>query len=220
MRRYHFLAAAAASAAALIMVQAPAQAATTHVLTISKAGGKAVPVGAEIGAGLAKKTTAMFSLGTQRVKCTGATFEATVKANPARPGKASAKVTELVFSSCTINSTTISVRGVALEDLPAKFSVSDSSGGRVKIFGRRKSRPLVLVVNEQVSIIATPCAYTGKSITGHAAGKGKTISFSKQKLSAGSHEPTGCPKATLTFSAILGSLHDDSIAVPPRVFVN
>jgi hypothetical protein len=219
MRRYLFLAAAAASAAALAMVQAPAQAATTHVLTIGKAGGKAVPVGAEIGAGLAKKTTAMFSFGTQRVKCTGATFEATVKGDPARPGTASAKVTELEFSSCTINRTGISLRGVALLDLPSKFIVSDSSRDPVKIFGRSKSRPLVLVVTEQ-QVFSTECSYTGKSITGHASDKVKTISFSNQKLSAGAHEATGCPKAMLTFSATLGALHDDSIAVPPRVYLN
>jgi hypothetical protein len=219
VRRYHFLAAATASAAALVMVQAPAQAATTHVLTIAKAGGKTVPVGAEIGAGLAKKSTAVFSLGTQRVKCTGATFEATVKGNPARPGKASANVTELEFSACTINRTGISLRGVALLDLPSKFTVSDSPGDPVKIFGRSKSRPLVLVVTEQ-RFFSTECTYSGKSITGHASDKGKTISFSKQKLPAAAHEATGCPKATLTFSATLGALRDDSVAVRPRVYVN
>src|SRR5258707_9812022 len=88
VRKYLYLAAAAASAAVVALPAVSADAAVTHVLTISKLGGTAVRSGAVLKSGLAKGTSAVFFLGTEKLTCTASSAAATVKSNPAKPGTA------------------------------------------------------------------------------------------------------------------------------------
>ena len=101
MRKYLYLAAVATSAA-VVALPATSAFAAGHVLTIKKTGGTAVKSGAVLKAGLAKGTSAVFSLGNEKLTCKSAKFTAKVKSNPAKPGKATESLTKQSFSKCKI----------------------------------------------------------------------------------------------------------------------
>src|SRR5215470_3539567 len=102
VRKYLYLAAVAASAAVVALPATSAYAAG-HVLTINKTGGTAVKVGAVLKSGLASGTSAVFSLGMEKLTCTAAAISATVKTNPVKPGTATESLTAATISKCKVS---------------------------------------------------------------------------------------------------------------------
>jgi len=216
VRKYLYLAAVAA-AAAVVAVPATSAYAAGHVLTINKVGGTAVHVGAVLKSGLAKGTSAVFALGSQKLTCTSAAAKATVKTNPVKPGTATESLTAVTISKCKVSGFPgVTFKSLKVKNLPYKVSVGDATGFPVKVSGQSKTKPMLVTVN--VSLNGTPfsCSYKAASISGHASNTGNKITFSKQKLTKASGP---CP-GTANFSATLGPVTDSSVTGSPKVFVN
>jgi hypothetical protein len=222
LTKYVYMVAAAASALLIAAPMVQAEAATAHVLTIGKTGGTAVRKGAVLKSGLAKKTTATFTLGTMTVKCTSASFTGKVTSNPAVSAKAKAteSVTASTLAKCSVKgATSISV---VVKNLPYNGTVSAAKGNPVKVSGTSKSKPISLMATVVVPHIGKfTCTYTAASISGTASNKGNAITFSKQKF-AFSKGSVFCKNAakTATFSATYGPVTDTSVKGSPKVFFN
>jgi hypothetical protein len=221
LTKYVYMVAAAASALLIAAPMIPAEAATAHVLTIGKTGGTAVATNAVLSSGLAKKTTATFSIGSTTVKCTSATFTGKVTNNPAVSSKAVAteSVTASKLSKCSV--TGVKSITVVANNLPYNASVSAAKGNPVKVSGSKKSKPISLTATVNLGTSTIKCTYTAASISGKASNKGNTISFSKQKFSfsTGAALCTQVGK-TASFSATYGPVTDTSAKGSPKVFVN
>ncbi|HEY2640728.1 MAG TPA: hypothetical protein VGI66_12705 [Streptosporangiaceae bacterium] len=225
MRKYLYMVAAATSALLIAAPMVPADAAVAHVLTIRKVGGTAVSKGAVLTSGLAKKTTATFSIGTTKVKCGTGAFTGKVTSNPAvgANAKATESVTASKLGKCAITGLTFSI-AIAANNLPYNASVGAAKGNPVKISGRSKSKPISLTAKVKLSATNTlTCTYIAASISGKASNTGNVISFSNQKFkfSTGSSKAT-CTSfgTTATFSATYGPVTDHSVKGSPKVFVN
>ncbi len=191
------------------------------MLTIKKTGWTAVKSGAVLKAGLAKGTSAVFSLGSEKLTCKSAKFTAKVKSNPAKPGTATESLTGQSFGKCKIHVPGVpgvTFKSIKVKNLPYKVSVSDAKGHPVTVRGRSKSKPIRVTVTVSFLGSTIACTYGAKSLKGAASNTGSKITFSKQKFSkAGGN--SGCP-ASASFSATFGPVADSSVKGNPKVFVN
>jgi hypothetical protein len=223
VRKYLYLAMAAASVAVLAAPMAASAAGTAsgHVLTISKAGGTGVKTGAMLKSSLAKGTSAVFSLQTEKLTCKSASETVKVTKNPAPHGKATESLTSLTIGKCTIKVSGISgitVKSVKANNLPYAVTVSDAKGDPVTVTGTSKTKPVKTTVT--VTFVGSPitCSYKATALKGAAANKTNSIAFSKQpftKVSGSSSCPT-----TADFTATFGPVTDSSVKGSPKVFVN
>ena len=219
VRKYLYLAAVVASAVVVVLPATSAEAAG-HVLTIKKTGGTAVKVGAVLKSGLAKGTSAVFTLGTQKLTCKSSSFSAKVKTNPAKPGTATESLTAQKFGKCTINVTGITLKSIKVKNLPYKVSVSDAKGHPVKITGQSKTKPVSVTATVAISPTSTiSCTYKAGTVKGSASNTGNKITFSKQKFTKSSGSSL-CPAGPALFSATFGPVVDSSVTGSPKVFVN
>ena len=218
MRKYLYLAASIAASAAVVALPATSASAAGHVLTIKKTGGTAVKVGAVLKANLVKGTSAVFSLGTEKLTCKAAKFSATVKTNPVKPGTAKESLTAQSFSKCTTNVSGITVKSINVKNLPYHVTVSDGKGHPVKVTGQSKTKPILVTVKAAAGTTTVTCSYKAASLNGSASNTGNKISFAKQKFtkSAGSGF---CP-ASANFAGAFGPVVDTSVTGSPKVFVN
>jgi hypothetical protein len=217
VRKYLYLAAVAASAAVVALPATSAYAAG-HVLTINRTGGTAVKVGAVLKSGLASGTSAVFSLGSEKLTCTSAAVSATVKTNPVKPGTATESLTAAGVSKCKVSGVTgVTFKSIKVKNLPYKVSVSDATGDPVKVSGQSKTKPMLVTVTVTLSGSSFSCSYKAASISGQASNTGNTLAFSKQKLTRASG---GLCPSTANFSATFGPVTDSSVTGSPKVFVN
>jgi hypothetical protein len=217
VRKYLYLAASIAASAAVVALPATSASAAGHVLTIKKTGGTAVKVGAVLKAHLVTGTSAVFSLGTQKLTCKAAKFTATVKTNPVKPGTAKESLTAKSFSKCTTNVSGVTVKSLKVKNLPYHVTVSDGSGLPVKVTGQSKTKPILLTVTVTLNGNPITCSYKAASVKGAASNKGNKISFSKQKFTKSSGI---CPPPSANFTAAFGPVVDSSVTGSPKVFVN
>jgi hypothetical protein len=219
VRKYLYLAATVAASAAVVALPATSASAAGHVLTIKKTGGTAVKKGAVLKASLVKGTTAVFSLGSEKLTCKSASFTAKVTNNPAKPGKATESVTAQSFSKCTVNVSGITFKSLKVKNLPFKATVSDSKGFPVKITGQSKTKPIAVTATVSVQGVGTvSCAYKAGTVAGNSSNTGNKITFTKQKFTRTSTN-TLCP-ASANFAAAFGPVVDSSVSGSPKVFVN
>ena len=220
MRKFVPVAAAIATAASVVALPAALAyaAAPVHVLTIKKVGGPAVRANAVLKSGLAKGKTAVFSLGSEKLTCKAASFSATVRANPVKPGSATESLTAQTFAKCTVNITGVVVKSIKVLDLPFKVTVSDATGFPVKVSGTSKTMPIKITVKVALGTTRVACTYKASSIKGSASNTGNTVTFSKQKFTKAAGG-TLCP-ASANFSATFGPVKDTSVTNSPHVFVN
>lgn len=221
MRKYLVLAMAAASVSVLAapVVASAAPTATGHVLTVGKAGGTAVKVGAKLTASLAKGTTATFSLGSMKLTCKTASFAAKVTANPTKPGKALESITAQTIGKCTTNVAGIKIKATKASNLPWNASASDAKGDPLLITGQSKKKPIALSATAAVGTSSVVCPYTAASVKGASSNKGNTVTVVKQKFTLVKGSNGLCP-ASANFSAVFGPVKDTSVKGSPAVFVN
>ena len=217
VRKYLYLAAVAASAA--VLIPATSAEAAGHVLTIKKTGGTAVKVGAVLKSGLAKGTSAVFTLGTQKLTCKSASFSAKVTTNPPKPGTAKESLTAQKLGKCTINVAGITLKSIKVNNLPYKVSVSDAKGHPVKITGHSKTKPIKVTVTVTFQGNPIVCSYKATTVKGAASNKGNKITFTKQKFTKASGGSL-CPAGPALFTATFGPVVDSSVTGSPKVFVN
>jgi hypothetical protein len=175
---------ALASALALLPVLA---AADNTVLTVGSTGGTAVAQGDTITAGLASGTSAVFANGSnasQAVTCASSTQTATAGTNGTTPGTAIAALTNLTFSSCTINVIGASNPTVTVDNLNYDVTIDTTNGNNpaaVTIAPDPNSAgPIQTTVNLSTAIGPITCVYqltTPPSIPGTAS-NANGISFS------------------------------------------
>ncbi len=218
MRKYLYLAASVAASAAVVALPATSAFAAGHVLTIKKTGGTAVKKGDVLKASLVKGTSAVFSLGTQKLTCKAASFSATVKTNPVKPGKATESLTAQSFSKCTTNVQGITVKGIKVKNLPFNASVSDGKGLPVKVVGQSKTKPILVTVKAAAGTTTVTCTYKSAGLNGAASNTGNKISFSKQKFTRSAGGALCPPSAN--FTGAFGPVVDSSVTGSPKVFVN
>jgi hypothetical protein len=223
VRKYLYLAMAAASVTALAAPAVAAQAAPAakpNVLTIAKAGGKAVKAKDKLSASLAKKATAVFKLGSlATVTCKSSTFTAVVVKNPTAPGTATESQTAETIAKCTVSIAGATVKSVTALNLPYNASVSDKKGFPVTVSARSKSKLIELTAVAAVGPSSIKCTYETASIAGSASNKGNTVTIKNQKFSRVKGSNGLCP-STSTFSATYGPVKDTSVKGSPAVFVN
>jgi hypothetical protein len=221
VRKYLVFAMAAASVSVLAapVVASAAPTAKPHVLTVGKAGGSAVKVGAKLTASLAKGTTAIFSLGSMKLTCKSANFTAKVTSNPTRPGKALESLTAQTISKCTTNVAGIKIKSTKTSNLPYKVSVSDATTDPTLITGQSAKKPIELSATASFAGHSFTCPYTAKSVKGTASNKGNTLTVSKQKFLLIKGSNGLCPTSA-NFSAVFGPVRDASVKGSSKVFVN
>ncbi len=221
MRKYLYLAMAAASAAALAapVVASAAPTAAPHVLTVGKAGGAAVKVGAKLSASLVKGTKATFSLGSMKLTCSTSTFTALVTKNPTKPGKALESLTAETVGGCKTNVHGITIKKTFASNLPYNTSVSDAKGDPVVVTGRSAKKPIELTAVASFAGHSFTCPYTAKSVVGAASNKGNTITIVNQKFTVVKGSNGLCP-ASANFAAVYGPVKDTSVKGASGVFVN
>lgn len=217
MRRYLKLAVVVAPVVAVALSATPAFAAG-HVLTVGKAGGTAVKTNAVLKAGLVKGTSAVFSLGSEKLTCKTASFSAKVTANPAKGGTATESVTAQSFGKCTVNVSGVTVKSIKVSNLPFKASVKDSSGDPVKVSGSSGSKPIMITVTVEFAGNPITCAVKAASVGGHASNTGNKITFTKQKFANATTGNPLCGSGVLTLA--FGPVTDSSVHGNPAVFVN
>ena len=220
MRKYLIVAMAAASMAVLAApVAAGASEATAHsVLTISKAGGTAVKVGAVLKASLAKGTSAVFKTSLFSLTCKSASFSAKVTKNPKAKGTATESLTTQAFSKCTVSLSGVTVKSIKVSNLPYNVSVRDSKGDPVAVTGTKKTKPVSTTVTVSFDGSSFACSYKIATLKGAASNKTNSITFTKQSFSktAGS---SLCP-STASFTSAFGPVTDSSVKGNPKVFLN
>ncbi|HEX7992976.1 MAG TPA: hypothetical protein VF506_03585 [Streptosporangiaceae bacterium] len=218
MRKYLYLAATVAASAAVVALPATSASAAGHVLTIKKTGGTAVKKGAVLKAGLVTGTSAVFSLGSQKLTCKVAKFSAKVTSNPVKPGTAKESVTAQSFSKCTVNVSGITVKSIKVKNLPFKATVSDGKGFPVKITGQSKTKPIEVTATVAAGTTTVSCSYKAGTVSGTASNTGNKITFTKQKFTRIGTNAL-CP-ASANFAAAFGPVVDSSVTGSPKVFVN
>ena len=190
-------------------------AAAHPVLTIGKAGGKAVKRGAKLTAGLAKGSTVTFySQGKNGVSCKSASFTDKVTKNPPSPGFALEQLTAQKFSKCSVHgiSGARSIKSIKITGLPYRTTVSGRSGHPIVLFKARTT----LVLNTILGSLT--CTYAAGKVKGTASNVGQVNIFKDQTFSRQSG-PAACPKSG-NFSATFGPVTDVSVKSHPHVFVN
>ena len=175
MTKYVYMVAAAASA---LLIAAPAtfaEAATPSVLTIGKTGGPAVSKGDVLTSGLAKKTTATFTVGKMTVNCASATFKGKVTSNPAATGSAMAteSVTASALSKCAVKGMTSTKISITANNLPYVATVSAAKGNPAKVSGTSKSKPISLTAK----IVAGKIKLTTSSMSAAAWPSAAALAF-------------------------------------------
>jgi hypothetical protein len=218
VRKYLYLAASVAASAAVVALPATSASAAGHVLTIKKTGGTAVKVGAVLKAHLVTGTSAVFSLGTQKLTCKAAKFSATVKTNPVKPGTAKESLTAQSFSKCTTNVSGVTVKSLKVKNLPYHVTVSDATGKPVKITGQSKTKPILVTATVTFNGNDVVCSYKSAGLSGAASNTGNKISFSKQKFTRSAGGALCPPSAN--FTGAFGPVVDSSVTGSPKVFVN
>jgi hypothetical protein len=206
---------AAATALLAVLPLTAASGATHNVLTIGRAGGKNVKVGAILKARLQGHTRAtFFTPGTRTgVQCRRATVTDKVRKNPRTPGTAVESLTGQTFGRCTTNiAGATAVRSVRVTQLPYLTTIRSSASHSVTVFRARTKITLKTVLG------TVTCTFATARIRAHASNVGQRIIFTKQvfRLSAGS---SACP-ARGSFSATFGPVADFSVRGHPHVFVN
>jgi hypothetical protein len=175
-------------------------------------------VGAVLKASLVTGTSAVFSLGTEKLTCKAAKFSAKVTANPVKPGTAKESLTAQSFSKCKVTGIAgVTFKSLKVKNLPFHATVSDAKGFPVKITGQSKTKPILVTVTVTFGGNDVVCSFKAASVSGHALNKGSKITFSKQKFTK-----TGgalCP-ASANFTAAFGPVVDSSVSGSPKVFVN
>ena len=232
MPKYRHLILATAGVMVLALPASAAYAASAHpaaskpVLTVGKTGGPAVKKGAVLKAGLVKRTSVSFALGTTfSATCKTSTFKAKVTANPSKPGKATLSVTTQTFGKCALNPPVsgVTLKGITALHLSYAGTISNAKGNPVTITGSKKSAPLTFEASIAVGTTPLTCIYTAKSVSGHASNKGNKVSFTKQKFTldtTGSSSLCTSAASTATFSASYGPVVDSSVKHSPKVFVS
>jgi len=219
---------AAAIATSVSVVALPAAmayaAAPVHVLTINKVRGPAVKVGAILKSGLAKGTSAIFTLptllGPAKLTCKSAAISAKVKTNPAKPGTATESITAASTAKCTLTGISgVTFKSIKSLNLPYKVTVSDAAGLPVKVSGQSTTKPILFSVKVAFNGSNFTCNYKAASITGNASNTGNKIAFSKQKFVKAAGSNSAC-KGPVKFSATYGPVKDTSVMLSPKVFVN
>jgi hypothetical protein len=215
MRRL-ILGAIGAAAAIAVMTPMAASAATTHVLTITKAGGTSVAVGAKLSASLKSGTDAVFSEGTEgSVSCAKSTVAESVTTNPAAPGTAKLKITGQSFSSCTatISGVTVTVNSVKAYKLPYKTTVSDATGLPVTV-----TKPGAVITVTALGETIT-CTYQATSISGTASNTDNEVAFTDQAFTLVTGTSSLCPSSG-DLTVAYAPVRDKSVTGDPKVFVN
>lgn len=209
---------AAVSMAALLLGIAPmtaASAATHDVLTISRAHGANVKVGAVLKANIKAGTKVTFLTGRNAgITCKAASFTAKVTSNPKAPGTAKESLTAQSFGRCSVHgiSGATGVKSIKLNRLPYKATIKDSAGDPVTVSGTNTTLTL------RSSLGAIKCTYKATTTKGSASNASQTITFRNQLFRKQSG-PNVCPK-TGKFSAAFGPVLDTSVRGRPHVFVN
>jgi hypothetical protein len=181
VRKYLYVAAAAASAAIVALPAISAEAAVPRVLTTGKVGGPAVRSGAVLKAHLVKGSSAVFSLGTGSVKltCTSASFSATVRSNPAKPGAATESLTALTVAKCTVSGITgVTFKSLKFKNLPYKVKVSDAKAFPVTVSEQSTTMPLKFTATVSLNGSSFSCSYKAASAAGNSSNTGNTVAFS------------------------------------------
>jgi hypothetical protein len=235
MRKALLLAAAAAATAMMVSVApAVASAATvdhqagpatkSDVLTVKAVGGTDVKAKAILQAGLKTGTSMKFSISIDgisvTISCTKASLSLKTGTNPAAPGTAKLTVSKATVTAgnCTVKA---SQSGLIKSFTSATFSagaattISDAKGDPVTMTGPHLSFTVSTIVG------SVTCAYSATKLSGAAANKGSTVTFSNQKfgnLLSGSN--SACPTTGFTFSATYAPVKDTSVTKSPQVFVN
>ena len=218
MRKFLHAGIIVVSSVIVALPMAAADAATGHVLTIRSTGGATVRPGAVLKAGLVKGSTAVFSLGSERLTCKSARFRTKVTSNPAKPGRAREVLTAQSISKCTVNVQHVVVKSVRVTNLPFHVTVSDAKGHPVKVTGHSAAKPLMTTVTVSLGTLQVTCSYRAASITGHASNLHSTISFTKQRFVKAGGSSLCAPAAL--FTGKFGPVRDSSVKGSPRVFVN
>ncbi|HEX9064086.1 MAG TPA: hypothetical protein VF843_03200 [Streptosporangiaceae bacterium] len=193
-----------------------ARAAVHPVLTIGKAGGKAVKRGDVLTAGLAKgKSVTFFSPGTSNgVTCKSASFTDKVTKNPPSPGPAIESLTGQSFGKCRVHGVAgaRSIKSIKVKGLPYRTTVSGRSGHPIVLFKARTTLTLNTVLG------SLTCTYGAAKVMGTFSNTGQVNIFKDQTFSLQSG-PVACPKKG-NFSATFGPVTDTSVKSHPHVFVN
>jgi hypothetical protein len=221
VRKYLYLAVAVASVSALAapVVASAAPTAKPHVLTVGKAGGSAVKVGAKLSASLVKGTKAIFAMNGQTLTCTSASFKAVVVKNPTKPGKALESLTAQTVAKCKTSLSGVKIKKTFASNLPYNTSVSDAKGDPVAVTPRTAKKPIKLTAVASLGNTTISCPYTAKIVKGAASNKGNTIKITKQKFTVVKGSNGLCPAAA-AFSATFGPVKDTSVKGNQTVFVN
>lgn len=221
VRKYLCLAVAAASISVLAtpVVASAAPAGAPHVLTVGKAGGAAVKVGAKLSASLVKGTVATFAQSGQTLTCKVASFTAVVVKNPVKPGKALESLTAQTVAKCVTTLSGVKIKKTFASNLPYNTSVSDAKGDPVAVTPRSAKKPLELTAVATLGAAVITCPYTAKVVNGNASNRGNTITISKQKFTVVKNSNALCPKSA-AFSAKFGPVKDTSVKGNQTVFVN
>ena len=221
MRKYVYLAMAVASASVLAapVVASATPTAARHVLTVGKASGAAVKVGAKLSASLVPGTTAKFAMNGQTLTCKSASFKAVVVKNPTKPGKALESLTAQTVAKCKTSLSGVTIKKTFASNLPYNSSVSDAKGDPVAVTPRTAKKPIELTAVAALGSATVTCPYTAKVVKGAASNKGNTITITKQKFTVVKGSNALCPPAA-NFSAEFGPVRDISVKGNQNVFVN
>ncbi len=165
------------------------------MLTVGKAGGAAVKVGAKLTASLVKGTKATFAMSGQTLTCKSASFTAVVTKNPTKPGKALESLTAQTVSKCKTSVAGIKIKKTFASNLPYNTSVSDAKGDPVAVTGRSAKKPIELTAVAALGTATVTCPYTAKIVKGAASNKGNTITVTKQKFTVVKGSNGLCPPA-------------------------
>lgn len=221
--RKHLLLATALGTMMLGVLPIATVSAATHspmkksaVLTVGKAGGKAVKRGAILKASLAKGTTAsLVQPGTTNgVTCKQSSFTDRVTKNPPSPGFARELLTKQTFGKCSSKGIfgVTGVKGVSVVGTPYRTTISGAGTHPIVVFKARTKLTLKTVVG------TIDCTFAAAKLKGTASNVGNVNIFKDQSfhLVSGS---AACPKSG-SFSATFGPVKDFSLKSHPRVFVN
>jgi hypothetical protein len=210
----------AASALVIATPMASADAATAHhVLTIRKAGGPAVKMGATLKAGLKRGSAAVFSVGSMTLTCKSLRFTTKVTRNPVAPGTARESLTAQKVGKCTVNVGGVTVTSVRAINLPYNVRVSDARGLHVRVSERSTTKPIRFTATVMFGSTPITCSYRARSIAGTASNTGNVIVISMQKFTRAPGSSSLCSPSA-SFSATFGPVRDFSVTGHPAVFVN
>ncbi len=172
---------------------------------------------------LVQGTRAVFALpsGPEKLSCKSSQVAATVRSNPAKPGKATESLTAISIARCVLSPVIIPLtfKSVTARNLPYKVTVSDARGFPVTVSQASTPMPIKFTVKLAAGTRTITCNYKAASVTGAASKTGSTIRFSKQKFTKAAGSNSMCIGPAF-FSATYGPVRDTSVTNSPRVFVN